>query len=163
MSRRGTRREYQAGRLPIKIYEYSMEGKYIGSYNCINDYRTKYYPDDAGKRPLFINRVNQVDYDISPENTIVFKQRVYRDVIKYYLKIINSLYCNFNNTNNRKIEVINLKGEVLAEFANANVAKHMLRGLLPDTTIASQISKSTTVLSKFNSELICRYKQEEND
>lgn len=162
MSRRGTRREYQAGRAPIKVYEYTMEGKYVGQYDCINDYRNKYYPEDTGKRPLFVNRVENIDYDLSPNNTIVFKQRVYRDHIKFYLKIINSLYCNFNKTDTRKVELYNLKGEVLAEFKNLNVAKHLLGHLLSPGTMASQVLQ-TGPLSKNSSELVVRYKHTNND
>lgn len=162
MSRRGTRREYQAGRAPIKVYEYTLEGKFVQTYDCINDYRNKYYAEDAGKRPLFVNTVERIDYDLSPNDTIAFKQRVYRDHIKFYLKIINSMYCNFNKTDTRKVQLYNLKGEVLTEFKNLNVTKHLLSHLISPGTMASQVNQ-TGPLSKNSSELVVRYKHREND
>ena len=153
------RREYQAGRLPMKVFEYTLQGKYLKSYDSIADYRREHYSEDIGIRPLFINTVDGIEYNIT-EESIAFKQRVYRDTIVYYVKIINSKFCNFNSTNDRKVEVLNLKGEILGEFVNANVAKHVLENIMSEHAIHNQLTKGITSFSKYRTELVCRYKQE---
>lgn len=112
----------QSGKSAITIYEYDLEGVYIRRYSSIAELRKKYYPDDNGNRPLFIKNIKGVDYEIF-YNTICFKQRVFRDDVVYYVKMINSKLCNLRNPkDDRPVEMFNIKGEKIAEFINSSAA-----------------------------------------
>ena len=89
-----------SGRPNQKVFEYTTEGMYIRSYESISELRKEYYSTDKGVRPIFVNKVEDYDFHVTPKNTIVLKERPYRDSICFLYKIYSSRLCNFNKLYN---------------------------------------------------------------
>ena len=152
-----------SGRPRHEIYEYSFEGKYLGNYSSIAEARRKFYPEDIGTRPMFVKRVLNHEYEITPENTILFKERVYRDDIVFLVKIVHCKYCNYNKNvhSDKPVQVYNIKGELLAEFANITIAQLMMPHI-PAGTVYSQVCTSKGVKRHSHAEenLIFKFREE---
>ena len=151
----------KSGRKTIKIYEYSLEGKFINSYDSISEFRNKYYSKVLGKKPLFNSTVKGVEYHLTNDNTISFKQKVYRDDVLFYITILNSHYCNLQKLGNNKIvQMFNLNDELLAEFKNKYVAAKLMAGKVSKTTIYRQLNKTRANRYYKDLEFKFKYKDE---
>jgi hypothetical protein len=127
-----------SGRAKIKVYEYNFEGKYLQSYDNIQEARKHYYPNDLiASRPMFLKKELGVEYHLTPKDTILFKERVHRDNVRFIIKIHNSEFCNLGVNTGPPVEMVSIKGEVLATFPNAYVAEV----IFPD--IAHKILRDT--------------------
>lgn len=116
------------GRPTKKIYEYDFNGNFLQKYESFAQFRLKYYPNDKGKRPIFVNSVEGYDFHVTAENTIAMTERIYRDNITFLLKLYNSELCIVNDRNNNKpIQMLNLKNEVIAEFSSTSMARLLLK------------------------------------
>jgi hypothetical protein len=116
-----------SGRIKQKVHEYDLTGKFIRSYESISDYRKLYYPTDSkdSKRPIFNHVEFNEKYNIY-DHTIIFLNRPGKKLIQLIVAVHNSKYCN--TVKSKPVEVLNLKNEVIAEFANRDV----LLKLMPD-------------------------------
>ena len=107
-----------SGREKIETYQYDRKGKYIAKYNSLAEVRSKYYPDIIGKYPIFARIKN---YHILPDDTILLKDRTYRDyVVRLFHRIENPLI--FKESDIRPVEVLNMDGDVIATFINPQAA-----------------------------------------
>jgi hypothetical protein len=118
-----------SGRPRIKVYEYDFKGRYLGYYESMAEARKNHYPSDIAIRPMFLKKELGVEYQITPNDTILFKQRVYRDDVVYIVKIENSKLCNICAYKDEPVEMLNIKNEVIAVFPNCNVATIILPDL----------------------------------
>lgn len=118
-----------AGKKPIKVYEYNLKGEYIDRYDNISSARTKYYGDIEGKMPMFRYKALELEYELTPEGTILYKQRVGRDTTKLLMKVINSPFYKVAAKDDRAIIVTDLEGNFLATFANMKVASLLLKDM----------------------------------
>jgi len=129
------------GRASKKVYEYDFEGKYLRKYESISEFRQKYYSEIKGKMPLFTKQIEGCQYQIT-HDTIAYTERVIREKTLFILKVHNSKLCNLSNTKQSKqpVEMLNLKNEVIAEFASARVAELLLKYSFSKATIYSQLT-----------------------
>lgn len=141
-----------AGRAKKECYEYTNKGKFIRVWDCIAAAKKHHYPDDIGSRPLFTKPVCGFSFHITPSDTVIMLERVYRNNIKRFYKIYKSPLCNFNFSKNvdKPIQMFNLRGELLAEFASSAVAKTILSDKFPPGTIYSQVIQRGTKNSADN-------------
>lgn len=115
-----------SGRAPHKMYEYDFEGNYLQSYANIQQARKKYYADDIGQRPIFVNKELGEDYHITFNSTILLKNRIGRENIVFLLRRVQSEYSYLSEWENKPVEVYNIRGEKLAEFPNALTASRLM-------------------------------------
>lgn len=139
-----------SGRVPVKIYQYSLDGKYLRTFNTMIE-AFNYYYDNGTKGRLMENNAT---IRLMPDDTVICKDRIGRDRIRKEVKILNSKYCGFYNSShaNRSFSIYNLKNEKLATFNNIQVCS-VLTGI-DQSTINSALSRSTNA-SK--GELVFRY------
>ena len=156
-----------SGRPKQQIYMYGLNGKYIGKFDSKSDFRKAYFPDDIGARPLLTMkerivtpRINEVvNYHIIDDETVIFDRRVYRDDIRLLVKIHYSEYCKKSDSKHETpIEVLNLKGEVIATYRNLRILTKLLPHI-PTGTIHSQLEKRTGCKSYTSTGLFFRYKE----
>ncbi len=121
-----------AGRPKEKVHIYSLDCAYIRTFDCINDFRKHYWPEDIGKRPLFLKKENGCEYEIIDEAEIIaLKCRPGREAIRLIIAIDSSEYCKPQDSNNPKpVQVYNLRGDLLAEFASQRLAGLLSNGNL---------------------------------
>ena len=122
-----------SGRPKQKTFQYDKEGKFIRAYECLADVRKRYYYNDGGVRPMFVNK----DYELLPDNTYLVKERIGRKGITLLDKIINSKY-TFKNK--KLVSLINVKNEEIAIFANIHIAHRLTQ--IPYSTIYNQLNES---------------------
>jgi len=153
-----------SGRPNQKVHIYSLDCAYIISFDCINDFRKHYWPEDIGKRPLFLKKENGCEYEIIDEAEIIaLKCRPGREAIRLILAIDSSEYCKAQDQDDdyKPIEVYNLRGDLIAEFKTQRLA-----GLLcsvPLVRISQQLTRKPSIKNKqvYPGGLIFKYK--END
>lgn len=115
-----------AGRPAQKIYEYNFSGEYLRSYDSIQEARQRYYSEDTGSRPIFVKQELGEEYHITFEDTILLKNRIGRDNIKFLLRVVQSEYYNLATPDDQPIQVFNIKDELLAEFPSAYIATKLM-------------------------------------
>jgi hypothetical protein len=120
-----------------KVYEYTTEGVLIRKYESLSEFRKEHYPDDLGVRPIFKNKVEGYDFHLTKRQTIVLKDRPYRELICFIYKVYTSKFCNLKKSKetDRPIQMFNLKNELLAEFANIKIAALLLSPNISNGTI----------------------------
>lgn len=102
-----------AGKAKIRIYEYSIKGKLLNTYDSMNDASIGTY---GKKRPLF----QEKEYHITPSGSSLFKERMRRDVVfRFFQRLVNPLILRDDW---RVVELVNMDGDVVAEFASIKVA-----------------------------------------
>lgn len=113
-----------SGRPRIKVHVYDFDCKYIRTFDCINDFRKHYYQDDIGKRPLFQEQELGHNYQVIEEaELIALTSRPGREPIRLILAIHFSEYCAKQDQGiNQAIQVFNMRGDLLAEFASQRLA-----------------------------------------
>jgi hypothetical protein len=102
-----------SGRKPIKIHQYTFEGKKLKVWKNMSELKSHYFNNT--QYPIF---ENSKEYDIV-DNTILFKVAVGRETVKRVVKILNSEFVpkrKLNNTFN--IGCYNLNGDLLATFTS---------------------------------------------
>lgn len=113
-----------------KVYLYANDGKYLRQYNSRSEFLKDYFPDDIGKRPLFVSeRVNDrpsFGYELLPDNTFICKSRLGKEFLRKHEYIVNSIFCN-NIKNSKPVECFNLAGEKIAEFLNTRVLENLTK------------------------------------
>lgn len=136
-----------SGRPKQKVYEYTHEGVYLRAYDSISEARQKNYPLDKAPRPMFLS--NELGHECHiMEDTILFKERVYRDDVAFICAILKSEFCNMNKSKPGKVQVFNIKGELLAEFENMNLAIKMMPHI-NQTVINRHIAKGGRKRSRY--------------
>lgn len=117
-----------SGRPKIKVYEYTVEGDYLKTWDCIDDARKTHYPKEIGKRPLFIKDIEGYKFHLTKSNTILLLERPGREMIQNLYRIYRSKLCNFSKSkdSDKAVQMFNLKGELIAEFKNLQVAREIL-------------------------------------
>lgn len=117
-----------SGRPKEKVHIYDLDCKYIRTFDCINDFRKHYWPEDIGKRPLFIKQELGHDYQVIEEAEIIaLKTRPGREAIRLILAIENSEYCKKQDQeDNIPVQVFNLRGDLIAEFASQRLVSKMM-------------------------------------
>lgn len=138
-----------SGRPKQRVYEYSKDGKFLGTYESQAEARGKYYPNDIGKRPLF----EYDDYHILNNENVLCRERLGRTGIKRLYKRLNN---QFITDETEPIKVINLDNEVIARFKNIRIAYRITN--VPYGTIHSQLNSKKKVDPYFTKEgLLFRY------
>ena len=147
-----------SGRLPIKVYQYDENGKYIQSYNCTNDVRRKYYREAA--YPMFRDQRSRILHKL-PDGTYLCRSRIGRDNIKLEVTRMNNDFITFGlNGHDEPIQMINLDGVVIAEFKNVYLASKLL-GMT--TTKLTQMSSSTNRIPQNEYKLRTRFREVTNE
>lgn len=142
------------GRPNKRVYEYDFDGNFIRKHESIAEFRRCLYTEDAGIRPIFVNKIKGYDFHITPQNTVAMTERIYRDNIVFFLRIYNSKLCRANTAINIKkpIQMFNLNNEVIAEFSSLTMAGLLLNDEFKIGTIYNQlnsrINSGTTSLVK---------------
>lgn len=158
-----------AGRKPVNVYVYDLDGVFICTFDSMVAFRAVYYPDDKFKRPLFVKRELGVHYELIREcGVIAYRERVFRDDTKFLIAIENSEYCKAedNALKNKPIQVFNLKNELVAEFKTLRLATKMMPHI-SQATISRHLINSETKTYSYNPKrhtevgLFFRYKKEE--
>ena len=121
-----------SGRPKQNVFQYDTNGKFIKSYECINDARKRYYFNDKGKRPMFTEK----DYHVLPDNTYLVTERIGRDAIKLLVKKSKSEFIKINEE--KTIKLFNLDNREIARFASISIA-HKLTNI-PISTIFHQVN-----------------------
>lgn len=111
-----------AGRAKIPIYQYTDDGKFLKKWDCINDVRKHYFPDDIGVRPMF----GQEYMGVSPlpDDTWIAKSRVGKEGLRKILYRRSSPFVDGHGkrgtgeVGSRGIVVTNLDNQVMATFQN---------------------------------------------
>lgn len=142
-----------SGRPKIKVYEYQKDGKFVKAYDCINDARREYWPNDRGQRPLFKNGTYVYDFVKLPNGNILLQNRMYRDHIKKMIKRSESPWIDESN-DNRYIQVLNMDGEQIATFKNIRIAGKMTN--ISDKTIYQSLNNNKGCIGKNG--LLFKYK-----
>lgn len=135
------------GRRPIKVYTYTLKGKYLNTYESVQEYRKIYYPEDVSKRPCFVKKVKNIPYEISGDK-ISFQERPGKDMIRFIVAVDSSEYCKGSDeTDNRVIEVYNHLGVKMAEFRNQRLLTKMMPHI-SQGTLSRQLNSSKKVSLK---------------
>lgn len=148
-----------AGRERIAVYEYNKDGSYIRKFDCISDYKEVHFPDIPTK-PTFWRTYKGYRYQITGE-TIALDGRPGREFIILLYKISQSKFCNLNRSSgdSKPVEVVNLKGEVLAEYKTARIAA-LMNPQINNVTIDGQLKRKKGTIKHFGDiELFFRYKK----
>lgn len=156
-----------AGRQKERVYVYYLNGKFKESFDSQTDFRNAYFKNDIGKRPILTceERIitprhdnELIRYNIYGD-VIIFGQRIYRDDVVYLVKIHNSEFCKKSDeSDNKEIEVLNIKNEVIATFKNKRLLSKAMPHI-PEPSIFHQLEYGKR-LKKFNSVgLLFRYKK----
>jgi hypothetical protein len=123
-----------SGRQKIKVHLYDDNGAYLRSFETIEDFRESYYPNDIGKRPIFTHSEFGMDYHyIKNLNLIALKERPGREMIRKIVAIHRSPYCRKQDLVANPIELINLRGDVIAEFKTQNLLLKLMPELCQST------------------------------
>lgn len=148
-----------SGRLKQKVYEYDLKGKFIRDYESVNDYRKLYFPNDSinSKRPIFNYTELDIKYNIY-DDTIIFLTRPGRKTIQLIVAIDNSKYCN--TIKGKPVEVLNLKDEIVAEFANRDVLLKMMPHVC-QATLSRHLGGLRDIKNKGQLGLKFRFKDDE--
>lgn len=148
-----------AGREKIKIYAYEGNGAYLRTFESISEFRKAYYPSDIASRPIFNHNEFGMDYHyIDSLNLIALKERPGKVLIRRIVSIHQSPYCKKQNLVERPIELLNLRGDVIAEFKT----QHLLVKLVPEMSpslITAQLKHNATK-SINTTGLYLRYKKQ---
>lgn len=116
-----------SGLAKIKLYHYdTLENrcKRINVFNSYQELRNVYYK--GSKYPLFRNGRDR-DIHKLPDNTYVTKFPIYRDILINKIHLSEDplkLDVGFNKI--KPVIIKNVNGEVIAEFANINIANKLL-------------------------------------
>jgi hypothetical protein len=141
-----------SGRPPIKVYQYDENGKYIQSYNCTNDARSKYYGNAA--YPMFRDQRSDKLHKL-PDNTYLCRTRLGRDNVKFEVARMHNDFSLFGLKElNEPMQILNLDGVVIAEFRNVYLASKLLN--IP-TTRLTQMSNSTNRIPQNERKLRTRF------
>lgn len=143
-----------SGRPKIKVYEYQQDGKFVETYECMNDARRKYWPADKGQRPLFKNGNYTYDFVKLPNGNVLVQNRVGRDNIKVMIKRANSPWIDESH-DNKYIQVLNMDKKVIATFKNIRIASTMTN--ISQATIHHSLNDSKGCIGK--SGLLFQYKK----
>lgn len=117
-----------AGREKIKLYQYSSEGKYIGSIECMADVHRKYYK--GAHHPIFRKwtaneRYEEADYHELPDGTFIAKFRIGRDKLLQLVRIDKDPFTR-KDEGTFPIVVFSISGRELATFDSVAVAEKLL-------------------------------------
>jgi hypothetical protein len=117
-----------AGRKSQKVFVYDEDGTYICRFDSISEFREVYYPNDVGKRPVFLHEeLGYKFHYMNDLNLIAFTKRCGRDLTRKILAIHNSEYCkSIDFENNNPVLVFNLKKQCIAEFKSARLLLKMM-------------------------------------
>jgi hypothetical protein len=147
-------------RQKIKVYQYDKQGKYLRTYDSMREVTMKYFNNPH--YPLFENKIHiggeikKRIYDILPDDTYVVKKRIGRDKLLMEVKIDNDIYCKTYKAD-KPVEVFNLLGQKVAEFANIRVAESLTN--IDRSTLDSRLKSVNKKVNKLNSDhLEYRYK-----
>lgn len=145
-----------AGREKIKLYSYNLEGKDAQKFESTSDFRRAYYSDIKGKKPIFTHNTMGLDYGIHKDR-IVFKSPVGRKKAVLCYRIHTSPYVkNEDKLDIRPIQVLNLEGEVIAEFKTLRLLTKLTN--INPSLVTRQLTSTTTSCAK-TSGLTFKYKE----
>ena len=147
-----------AGRVPIKIFEYDRDGKYIRTFQNMTLCRDFHFSDIDGKIPILRFKRVGIDYGLTKEGNYLVKERLGKQRLKYIRRLHESEYCTDLITKRHKIiQVFNLEGILLLEARNLIVLTKLTN--IPQTTISQQLSRGVQSIPK--GEFLIKYKEEE--
>lgn len=152
------------GRPKIKVHIYDFDCKYIRTFDTIADFRRHYWPEDICNRPLFIKEELNCKYEVIREAGIIAMQdRPGREAIRLILAINDSEYCRKQDQNEdyRPVQILNLRGEIIAEFATHRLAVKLMPHL-SQARLSHQLSKSKNNVKRnqvVQGGLIFKYKE----
>jgi hypothetical protein len=127
---------------PIQVVLYDKKGKFIQLFRTISEYRSLFFKEDIGKRPVFNNKIENTEYHVNGD-FIAFKEKVGRKKAVLFYKIHNCSLCS-ENKEKKPVQIINYKNEVIAEFKNTKILFKLMPHL-SETTIHNQLKKSKSV------------------
>lgn len=148
------------GRKSIEVVMYDFTGKFIRTFESMNEFRRTYFSDDVGNRPLFVREAGNHKYELLDEG-IAFTERVGRDKALYVLDIINSPYCKKSDLGETPVEVINLEGDVVAEFRSLRLLTKMMPHI-KQSTISYSLNNTKNHNKRGGCGLKFRYKTKIN-
>ncbi len=153
-----------AGRKPHRVFVYDEEGTYLCMFDSMTEFRKVYYPNDIGKRPLFVHKELGYEFHHMDDlELIAFNKRPGRDLVRKILAIHKSEYCkSIDSEDLNPILVFNLKHECIAEFKNAR----LLLKLMPHVNQSSlyrHLNVSKKVKTFNESGLFFEYKNKKDD
>jgi hypothetical protein len=135
-----------AGRQPRKVYVYEDNGTYVCMFDNMVDFRKVYYPNDIGKRPLFVHKELGFEYHYMEDLELIATtdRSAGRDLLKRIIAIHNSEFCKKedNESSKKPIEVFNLKNELIAEFKNSRLLLKMMPHIA-GPTLSSQLNNDS--------------------
>jgi len=150
-------KHYYRGRERIKVYQYDHNGKYIRSYETIAEARDDHYADVNGVYPMFRDNAT---YHLLPNNTILFKERTYRDqVVRTLRRIANPLVIK-NDKDIKPFVVYNIDNEPIATFVNINTAV-ILTGMSYASIMSMLTKKKTDGMPHNELKIMCKWQTDE--
>ena len=145
-----------SGRPKQQVFVYNTDGKFIKAYESRSEFNRIYYPNDSGKRPLVVNKYGFKLFTNSNEELVACYTRIGRDKLVRLIKESKSIFCkDFSKFNNRKVKLLNLKGEVIADFKNLRIAAELTK--VPLSTIYGQLESPE--IDSPHIDLIFKYKE----
>lgn len=144
-----------SGRVPIKVYQYDNEGKFLKTFNSMSEVRVQYFPNDIGKRPLFGSRDYIKDYTILNDNTLISLNRIGRQKVKFLFKLHDNKYVPKKKIIKQEIECYNLAGDLLGTFTSIFAASILCN--IPFAMVHKQLNRNTGTGQNRN--LIFKYKE----
>jgi hypothetical protein len=118
-------------RSEIKVYEYTLDGKFIKEWNSMSEVRKHHYPNDKGKRPLFPFTKN---YNSVPNGNYICLERIGREGIIEIEKSKKQIVIKHKQ---KRVILKNKNNEFLASFANEAIASQLLN--IPRKTIFNRL------------------------
>lgn len=142
-----------SGRPPIKVHQYDENGKFIQSYNCMNDAREKYYNDTA--YPMFRGTIISKLHEL-PDGTFLCKSRLGRYGVRFEVaRLRNDLLTYGLKALDEPIEILNIDGRIIGEFKNVYLASRVM-GIT--TTQLTKMSTATNLIPKNKLGIRIRFK-----
>lgn len=128
-----------SGREKVKMYQYDSKGKYLRSYESLQEVRDEYYSLDKGKKPLLLRGYK---YGVLPDDTYISNYKIGRDELLRQERVRNCPFCH-KDKRSKKFSVYNLVGERIAGFSSIFVASKLLD--VPHVVIHTRLNSRASV------------------
>ena len=149
-----------AGREKIKVYEYSINGKFIKKYETMTEMFNVHY--NGKKRPLFEDKKYNTHLGNChklPNGNFLSYEKLGRDKICRINTIANSSISNLRyNENDKEFGLFDLRNRCLAKFNNVTIASTLLN--IPNSLIYFSLKRKHKSQKYVNGEIYFKYLEE---